>query len=118
MFAASKFKDYLACMLQIGELGEEEIKMLVEALSLGDEQARRCLEEQFLPRVLRWVSPYRGLGLSFECLVETGNRAMMRGLRQLRGNKVIDASDFLERCVVDEVESGLPSRKMAPPSKA
>jgi DNA-directed RNA polymerase sigma subunit (sigma70/sigma32) len=105
MIGSLRIKDYLACMRQIPELSEADLKEAVESRSNGDEWARRLLEERFLPKVIPWVLPYRGRGIEFEPLIEAGNRALLRGLRVLKPGLVVDATDFLERCVVDEVEA-------------
>jgi len=83
----------------------------VLARAQGDEWARRLLEERFLPLVLRWVQPYRGRGLELEALIELGNRALLRALRQLKPGHYVDAEDFLETCVIHEVESVVFAKK-------
>jgi len=104
-------KDYLSCMQQIPPLSEDELDMALKARSGGDEWARRLLEERFLPKVIPWVLPYRGHGLELMDLIEIGNRALLRGLRQLKPGLVVDATDFLENCVVEDVEAIVLSRK-------
>lgn len=105
-----KLKDYLACMLEIPPLDEVDLKRTVEARALGDAWAHRLLEERFLPRVVQWVQPYRGKGVAFHRLIEVGNRALLKGLRQLSPS-TIDASDHLEGVVIQEVEDLVFARK-------
>jgi DNA-directed RNA polymerase sigma subunit (sigma70/sigma32) len=97
--------NYLNCMLHIPSLSPEDLEMAVQARACGDAWAARLLEERFLPKVVRWVHPYRGRGLEFQNLIELGNRALIKGLRQLKPGVCVDAEDFLESCVVREVES-------------
>lgn len=104
MAPAFQLKYYLLCMEQIPPLSGEDLQAALHARAKGDEWARRLLEERFLPLALRWVQPYRGQGLSFEALIQAGNRALLRGLRQLKPG-MPDAEDYLERCVAFEIES-------------
>ena len=99
-----RLKDYLACMLHIPTLSKEDLDRVVLARSQGDEWAKRLLEERFLPKVIHWAQPYRGRGLGFEKLIQAGNRALLRGLRQLKPGHFVDAEDFLETSVVKEIE--------------
>jgi hypothetical protein len=100
-----RIKEYLNCMLQIPALSEAETELAVAAMATGDVWAHRLLEERFLPQVIRWVLPYRGLGPEFEALIEAGNRALLKGLRQLKPGLAVDTADFLEACVVQDVEA-------------
>jgi DNA-directed RNA polymerase sigma subunit (sigma70/sigma32) len=102
---------YLNCMLHIPALSPQDLETAVRARACGDEWAKRLLEERFLPKVVRWVHPYRGRGLEFQALIELGNRALMKGLRQLKTGVCVDAEDFLESCVVREVESVIFAKK-------
>jgi len=102
--ASLKIKDYLTCMRQIPELSEADLRLALQARAKGDSWARRLLEERFLPKVVAWVQPYRGRGLEHIQLIEIGNRALMRGLRQLKPGLAVDATDYLENCVVEDVE--------------
>ena len=110
--APKKTKDYLNCMQQIPALSQADLSMALKARAQGDEWARRLLEERYLPMVVAWVLPYRGHGLEFMDLIELGNRALLRGLRLLKAEgQVVDATDYLENCVVAEVEAVVLSRK-------
>src|SRR5688572_27590229 len=100
-----KIKDYLCCMQHIPPLSEADLRLAVEARAQGDAWAQRLLEERFLPMVIAWVQPYRGRSLEFMQLIELGNRALLRAIRQLRPGLAVDSADYLEKCVVDEVEA-------------
>lgn len=98
-------KDYLSCMLQIPPLSEADLALALLSRAQGDEWARRLLEERFLPKVVSWVLPYRRPGHELMDLIEIGNRALLRGLRHLKPGLVVDATDYLENCVVEDVEA-------------
>jgi hypothetical protein len=108
-----KIKDYLLCMQQIPPLGEEDLRMAVQARARGDAWAGRLLEERFLPQVVAWVQPYRGQGLELADLISQGNRALLRALRQLRPGHSAGAVDFLESCVAAEVEAVVLARSQS-----
>jgi hypothetical protein len=102
-----KTKDYLNCMLQIPPLSDDDLRTALLARMSGDEWARRLLEERFLPKVIAWVLPYRNPGFELMDLIEIGNRALLRGLRQLKPGLAVDATDYLENCVVAGVEEAV-----------
>ena len=102
-----KLKDYLICMRQIPALSPDELNSAVSQNAQGDLRARRLLEERFLPYVLAWVMPYRGCGLELLPLIEIGNRALLRALRQMKPGPGPDPVDTLENCVVAEVEAAV-----------
>lgn len=110
MSESLKIKDYLLCMQQIPALSDGDLKQALLDRARGDEWARRLLEERYLPRVLGWILPYRGHGLEFSDLIEVGNRALLRGLRQLKPGNFVDATDSLEQCVIEEVEAAVFTR--------
>lgn len=103
-------KEYLLCMQQIPRLSEEDLELTLEARADGYEWARRLLEERYLPLVIGWVLPYRGRGLELESLIELGNRALLRGLRQLKPG-MPDATEFLEQNVASDIEARLLIRR-------
>jgi DNA-directed RNA polymerase sigma subunit (sigma70/sigma32) len=97
-------------MMQIPELGPQELDEAIHAMAKGDAWAARLVEERFLPKVVRWVLPYRGKGLELGELIEIGNRALLKGLRQWKAEAVVDATDYLENCVAQDVEAALFTR--------
>ena len=99
-------KEYLLCMLEIPPLGADDLEIALEARADGCDWARRLLQERYLPHVVGWVMPYRSPSLGLETLIKLGNRALLKGLRQLKPG-VLDATDFLEQCVVSGVEASL-----------
>ena len=103
-----KLKDYLDCMARISRLDSSELAGFEKRLkAFQDRQARRALEESFLPAVVGWVSGYRGQGLPFESLIEMGNRALLRGLRRYHAAVPMGLEDYLEEKVRDSVEAAL-----------
>jgi hypothetical protein len=100
-------KDYLSCMLKIRSLEKDELENCVEHFVEGEERFGRMLEERCLPQVISWVLPYRGLGVSFQGLIELGNRGLVKGIRGFKGGREVDMVDCMERAVVAEVEGAV-----------
>jgi DNA-directed RNA polymerase sigma subunit (sigma70/sigma32) len=104
-------KDYLTCLAQIRRLQPEEEAQLENSLRrTQDRDARRLLEEAYLPRVLGWVSAYRGLGYEYETMIKMGNKALLRGLRRYHGAVPMGLMDYLEEKVRDEIEAALAAK--------
>jgi DNA-directed RNA polymerase sigma subunit (sigma70/sigma32) len=98
-------KEYLLCVQRLQPLTQEELDRSFDAWMRGDERARRLIEERNLYCVVAWVQPYRGQGSSLECLIEAGNRALLRALRRQPGLKASNLEDHLRNAVEEAVES-------------
>lgn len=103
-------KNYLNCMLAIPRLSDADLALTLQARARGEAKALRLLEEYYLPRVVAWVLPYRGHGISLEALIEIGNRALLRGLRGLKSKDAVESADILENGVAKEVEGAIAFR--------
>lgn len=68
---------------------------------MGPPLAGRALFTQSRPLDFTLSGP----GVELEPLIEAGNRALLRGLRQLKPGFTVDATDYLESCVVEEIEA-------------
>lgn len=108
-----RLKDYLACISRMTLLSDEEQGQAFEAWKLGDERARRLLEERHLIAVVAWASAYRGAGLSLLGLIETGNRGMLKALRRAGPARADEFLDYLRLAVEEEIESTLVARRGA-----
>lgn len=105
MAGSYRLKDYLLCLQRLSPLSPKlEAECVKRLIKRQDPKARRLLEEGYLPRVLRWVAPYRGLGRDLDTLIEIGNRALLRGLNRYHADVPMSLEDYLEEMVIDEVE--------------
>ena len=103
-----KLKDYLLCLQGLPRLQPQSEKTYIRRLvEQDDAEARQRLEENYLPRVLSWVAPYRGLGSDLDELIEIGNRALLKGLRRYGVGTRMSLEDYLEEMVIDEIEAVL-----------
>lgn len=110
MALAFKLKDYLLCVHRIDPLQGSELARALKGVAKGEERSRRLLEERFLRHVVAWVQPYRAQGLPFLGLIESGNRALLKAIRNWK-SEVGPFEDFAERMVSEEVEARLLARR-------
>ncbi len=107
-----QIKDYLLCVSRIEALSIDDEARAILGLMEGDAKSRRLLEERYLPRVLGWAQAQRGQGVSFEGLIEAGNRALIKGLRSWQGDTEEELGDWLERLVHEEMRTLLSQKKI------
>jgi DNA-directed RNA polymerase sigma subunit (sigma70/sigma32) len=100
-----RLKDYLVCVAGLDALTPGELKQAYMAWQEGDEAQRRLIEERYLPRVIAWVLPYRGAGLRFKALIQAGNYALLRALRQPPVASWQDLDEHLHQEVEAAVEA-------------
>lgn len=108
-----RLKDYLICVSHMPVLAPMELEKACQNWRLGDERARRLLEERHLHQVVGWVQPYRGAGLSFMALIETGNRGLIKALRRMGQVDAEALADHLRLAVEEEVEAVLLAHRAA-----
>lgn len=111
MQTAYRLKDYLLCVQRLAPLDEVELALAWEGWARGEERARRLIEERFLGRVVAWVLPYRGNGLSLLGLIETGNRALLKALRHQPVCPPEGLEEHLRLAVEEEVEGVIMARR-------
>lgn len=107
MSSPSRLKEYLLCVQRLDPLAAEDMERAFRDWMRGDERARRLLEERHLGLVIAWVQPYRGNGVGFMELIETGNRALLRALKRQTGLSAVNLEDHLRTAVEVSVESVL-----------
>jgi DNA-directed RNA polymerase sigma subunit (sigma70/sigma32) len=100
-----RLKDYLVCVSGLDALTPGELQQAYTAWQQGEDAQRRVIEERYLPRVIAWVLPYRGAGLRFKALIQAGNYALLRSLRQPPVASWQDLDDHLHQEVEAAVEA-------------
>jgi DNA-directed RNA polymerase sigma subunit (sigma70/sigma32) len=100
-----QLKEYLGLMQHIRPLAPHQEKACLSLLQAGDHQARRHLVENYLPRVVSWVAPMRGQGLTFEELIEAGNQSVIRNLEA--GLSADNLEEKLRQAVLSDMDSAL-----------
>jgi DNA-directed RNA polymerase sigma subunit (sigma70/sigma32) len=91
-------------MASVQPLNARQEQRLLKAARGGDEASLRALVENYLPRVVHWVSPRRGGALSFQELIALGNCALMQTLGSWNGDPkgLADAAFLGVRGAIDE----------------
>ena len=100
---AAALKDYLRAVAALPRRGPAEREALAARYAAGDAAAITGLVECFLPMVLDEAAKQRGLGLNFEALIATGNRALARRLRR----SPVPDEERLRRAVRRELRAAL-----------
>ncbi len=100
---APRLKDYLKVVQNIQGLSQTEEGEYVRRLKAGDEVSKRALIEAFLPMVVKWVAPLRGGHLTFASMIEAGNIAMIRALKDYAAQAEGSLAAFLEAAVTAEI---------------
>lgn len=98
-------KEYLNCMLRIPPLDDGALRAALRLRAHGEAWPGGKLEEGLLPLVVRWVNPYRCTGVDLLELIEVGNRAALKALRDLKPAEWDDAMLCVEWRVTDAVEN-------------
>ena len=82
--------------------GEEERKA-IEALSKGEEQARKKLVEHNLRLVVFIAKRFESTGINIEDLVSIGTIGLMKAIGTYRLDKKIKLATYASRCIENEI---------------
>ena len=88
-----RLKDYLLCVARVAPLQRVELDEALLACAVGQQTARRLLEERHLPYVVAWTLPYRATDVPYLRLIEVGNRALLKVIKHWQGG---EAQEFLD----------------------
>ena len=96
-----RLKDYLLCVARMAPLPALDFEDALNACAAGQITARRLLEERHLAHVVAWTLPYRSTDIPYLKLIEAGNRALLKSIKQWSGGT---GSAFLDRlqCEVEQ----------------
>lgn len=82
--------------------GEEERKA-IEALSKGEEQARKKLVEHNLRLVVFIAKRFESTGINIEDLVSIGTIGLMKAIGTYRADRNIKLATYASRCIENEI---------------
>jgi RNA polymerase primary sigma factor len=96
-------EEYLAAIEAVRPLTAADERALLEALTSGDDAARRRLIEANLRSVVRIAREYEGRGVSFVDLVQEGNLGLLRAIELFDPASGDDFAPFADQRITDAI---------------